>query len=82
MFLDQVEKLAREDDRISEAMTVAEHSDLVILCLGLDESLEGEEERYRKCICIRRQAGADASTFTAEAFWKSWQKWEFRLLYV
>ena len=43
MFLDQVEKLAREDDRISEAMTVAEHSDLVILCLGLDESLEGEE---------------------------------------
>ena len=43
LFLDQVEKLAREDDRISEAMTVAEHSDLVILCLGLDESLEGEE---------------------------------------
>ena len=39
----EVEKLAREDDRISEAMTVAEHSDLVILCLGLDESLEGEE---------------------------------------
>ena len=31
LFLDQVEKLAREDDRISEAMTVAEHSDLVIL---------------------------------------------------
>ena len=43
LFLNQVEKLAREDDRISEAMTVAEHSDLVILCLGLDESLEGEE---------------------------------------
>lgn len=43
LFLDQVEKLAKADDRISEAMTVAEHSDLVILCLGLDESLEGEE---------------------------------------
>lgn len=43
LFHDQEEKLAREDDRISEAMTVAEHSDLVILCLGLDESLEGEE---------------------------------------
>lgn len=43
LFLDREEKLAREDDRISEAMTVAEHSDLVILCLGLDESLEGEE---------------------------------------
>lgn len=43
LFLDQEEKLAREDDRISEAMTVAEHSDLIILCLGLDESLEGEE---------------------------------------
>ena len=43
LFLDREENLAREDDRISEAMTVAEHSDLVILCLGLDESLEGEE---------------------------------------
>ena len=43
LFLDRVEKLAKADDRISEAMTVAEHSDLVILCLGLDESLEGEE---------------------------------------
>lgn len=43
LFLDREENLAKEDDRISEAMTVAEHSDLVILCLGLDESLEGEE---------------------------------------
>lgn len=43
LFLNREENLAREDDRISEAMTVAEHSDLVILCLGLDESLEGEE---------------------------------------
>ena len=24
-------------------MTVAEHSDVVILCLGLDETLEGEQ---------------------------------------
>jgi beta-glucosidase len=30
-------------DRIAEAVIVAENSDVVVLCLGLDESLEGEE---------------------------------------
>ena len=67
LFLDQVEKLAREDDRISEAMTVAEHSDLVILCLGLDESLEGEEGDTGNAYASGDKQ-ADASTFTAEAF--------------
>ncbi len=43
LFVDREEPLAKADDRISEAVTVAEHSDLVILCLGLDENLEGEE---------------------------------------
>ena len=36
------ENLAKEDDRLQEAVTVAEHSDVVVLCLGLDETLEGE----------------------------------------
>lgn len=40
---DRVEHLAWRQDRILEAVTVAEHSDVVVLCLGLDESLEGEE---------------------------------------
>lgn len=40
---DRTEHLAQPNDRLSEAVTVAKHSDLVILCLGLDESLEGEE---------------------------------------
>ena len=40
---DRTESLAMENDRLMEAVTVAEHSDLVILCLGLDETLEGEE---------------------------------------
>jgi beta-glucosidase len=39
----KTEVLARDYDRISEAIIVAEHSDLVVLCLGLDETLEGEE---------------------------------------
>lgn len=39
----QTEGLAMEYDRICEALSVAEHSDVVILCLGLDETLEGEE---------------------------------------
>ena len=43
LFLDRDEPLARPDDRLSEALTVAEHSDAVILVVGLDETLEGEE---------------------------------------
>lgn len=43
LFCDREEPLAEADDRLSEAVTVARHSDLVILCLGLDETLEGEE---------------------------------------
>ena len=40
---DRVEHLAQKHDRISEAQIVAEHSDVVILCVGLNEFLEGEE---------------------------------------
>ena len=40
---DRVEHLARADDRIAEAVAVAKNSDTVILVLGLDETLEGEE---------------------------------------
>ena len=43
LFKDRVEGLARKNDRISEAVIVAKHSDVVILCVGLDETLEGEE---------------------------------------
>ena len=43
LFLDKEEFLAKDDDRLAEAVIVAKHSDVVILCLGLDESLEGEE---------------------------------------
>ena len=43
LFKDREESLALEDDRVSEAVTVAEHSDAVILVVGLDETLEGEE---------------------------------------
>ncbi len=43
LFEDKTESLASKGDRLSEARIVAEHSDVVILCLGLDETLEGEE---------------------------------------
>ena len=43
LFRDREEQLAREDDRVSEALAVAENSDVIVLCIGLDESLEGEE---------------------------------------
>ena len=43
LFQDRVESLALADDRLAEAVTVAENSDVVILTLGYDERLEGEE---------------------------------------
>ena len=43
LFRNYVESLARPNDRIAEAVTVAKRSDTVILVLGLDETLEGEE---------------------------------------
>ncbi len=38
-----VEPLAQPNDRLAEAVAVAKRSDKVILVLGLDETLEGEE---------------------------------------
>ena len=38
-----VEPLAQPNDRLAEAVAVAKRSDRVILVLGLDETLEGEE---------------------------------------
>ncbi len=43
LFKDREENLAVADDRVSEALAVAECSDAVVLVLGLDETLEGEE---------------------------------------
>ncbi|MDD3278790.1 MAG: glycoside hydrolase family 3 C-terminal domain-containing protein [Lachnospiraceae bacterium] len=43
LFKDKSQGLAWDDDRLSEAKIVAENSDVVVLVVGLDESLEGEE---------------------------------------
>ena len=43
LFKDRVENLAQVNDRIAEAVTVAKHSDVTVLCLGLNETLEGEQ---------------------------------------
>lgn len=43
LFRKNTESIALEDDRLIEAKIVADESDVVILCLGLDETLEGEE---------------------------------------
>ncbi len=43
LFRDRIEPLSQSGDGISEAVTVAEHSDAVVLVVGLDETLEGEE---------------------------------------
>lgn len=43
LFKDRVMELAVADDRISEAVCCAENADVVVLCLGLDATIEGEE---------------------------------------
>ncbi|MBO4876570.1 MAG: glycoside hydrolase family 3 C-terminal domain-containing protein [Ruminococcus sp.] len=43
LYKDRVMNLGMADDRIAEAEIVAEHSDVVILCVGLDAGIEGEE---------------------------------------
>lgn len=43
LYKDRVEHLGLPGDRLSEARIAARHSDVVILCVGLDETLEGEE---------------------------------------
>ncbi len=43
LFNDRVSNLGLPDDRISEAEIVAENSDVVILCVGLNATVEGEE---------------------------------------
>lgn len=43
LFKDRIENLGQRQDRVSEAVAVARNSDVVILCVGLDETLEGEE---------------------------------------
>ncbi len=43
LYKDNCESLALPCDRLSEAEEVAENSDVVILCVGLDATLEGEE---------------------------------------
>lgn len=43
LYRENVENLAGPDDRMSEAVSMAERSDVVFLCLGLNGTLEGEE---------------------------------------
>ena len=43
LFKNRVEDLGQPNDRIAEAVAVAERSDVVILCLGLDATIEGEQ---------------------------------------
>lgn len=43
LFKDRVENLGQANDRLAEAQVVADQSDVVVLVLGLDETLEGEE---------------------------------------
>lgn len=43
LFRDRVEELAEPNDRLKEAISIAERSDVAILCLGLDSTIEGEQ---------------------------------------
>jgi len=43
LYKDKVEGLAMVKDRFAEAISAAEAADVVVMCLGLDASIEGEE---------------------------------------
>ncbi|OOM78772.1 xylan 1,4-beta-xylosidase precursor [Clostridium puniceum] len=45
LYKDSISDLALHNvnDRLGEAIVVAEHSDVVVMCLGLDSSIEGEQ---------------------------------------
>ena len=43
LYKDKVEFLAEDKDRFQEAVMAAERADAVIMCLGLDATIEGEE---------------------------------------
>lgn len=43
LYKDRCMGLGMPDDRIAEAEIIAEHSDVVVLCVGLDATIEGEE---------------------------------------
>jgi beta-glucosidase len=43
LYRDKVENLGEVQDRFAEAVSTAERADVVIMCMGLDASIEGEE---------------------------------------
>mgnify|MGYP001255385332 CR=1 FL=1 len=43
LFRDQLQPLSQSGDGYAEAVTVAEYSDVVVICVGLDATIEGEE---------------------------------------
>ncbi|MDR1531631.1 MAG: glycoside hydrolase family 3 C-terminal domain-containing protein [Clostridiales bacterium] len=43
LYKDRISGLGYGDDRMSEAVSVTKRSDAVVLCLGLDADIEGEE---------------------------------------
>ena len=43
LYKDQVEFLGEPKDRFKEALIAAERADVIVMCLGLDAGIEGEE---------------------------------------
>lgn len=43
LYKNSMSNLSWEDDRVAEAIIAAEQSDVVVLCLGLDSTIEGEQ---------------------------------------
>ncbi len=43
LYKDRTQNLAQPGDRFSEAVTAAENADVIIACVGLDASMEGEQ---------------------------------------
>ena len=56
LWKSKTQSLVDNNDLISEAMAVAEHSDVVVLCLGLDATTNTARE-ISTTLCIRHRSG-------------------------
>ena len=43
LYKDRLDSLEKDNDRIAEVISIAERAEVVLLCLGLDSTIEGEE---------------------------------------
>lgn len=76
LYKDKVEGLAEKKDRFEEAVITAQEADVVVMCLGLDATIEGEEGDAGNRICKRRQTGTESAGTSGRIVRDSYGSWK------